>query len=71
MKYIGQPTPILDAVEKVTGEALYTNDLRFPGMLHGKVLTSPVAHARIRSIDTSKAGGSARGAGGHHLEGRP
>lgn len=55
MKYIGQPTPILDAVEKVTGEALYTDDLRFPGMLHGKVLTSPVAHARIRSIDTSKA----------------
>ena len=55
MKYIGQPTPILDAVEKVTGEALYTDDLRFPGMLHGKVLTSPVAHARIRSIDTSRA----------------
>ncbi|MBC5731833.1 molybdopterin-dependent oxidoreductase [Pseudoflavonifractor sp. DSM 107456] len=55
MKYIGQPTPTIDAVAKVTGEAVYTDDLRFPGMLWGKVLTSPVAHARIRSIDTSKA----------------
>ena len=55
MKYIGQPTPAIDAVAKVTGEAVYTDDLRFPGMLWGKVLTSPVAHARIRSIDTSRA----------------
>lgn len=55
MKYIGKPTPTIDAAAKVTGEARYTDDLRLPGMLHGKVLTSPVAHARIKSIDTSRA----------------
>ena len=55
MKYIGKPTLTIDAAAKVTGEARYTDDLRLPGMLHGKVLTSPVAHARIKSIDTSRA----------------
>lgn len=55
MKYIGQPTPTIDAEAKVTGAAVYTDDLRMPGMLHGKVLTSPLAHARIKSIDTSQA----------------
>lgn len=53
--YIGQPTPAMDAVEKVTGETQYADDLVFPNLLWGKVLTSPVAHARIRSIDTSQA----------------
>ena len=53
--YIGQPTPTMDAVEKVTGETQYADDLVFPNLLWGKVLTSPVAHARIRSIDTSQA----------------
>lgn len=53
--YIGQPTPVMDAMEKVTGETQYADDLSFPNLLWGKVLTSPVAHARIRSIDTSAA----------------
>ena len=44
-----------DGIEKVTGAALYGADIQLPGLLHGKVLRSPHAHARIRSIDTSKA----------------
>jgi CO/xanthine dehydrogenase Mo-binding subunit len=44
-----------DGLEKVTGQARYAADIEFPGMLHGKILRSPHAHARILSIDTSKA----------------
>ena len=44
-----------DGYDKVTGKALYGADMNLPGMLHGKVLRSPHAHARIKSIDTSKA----------------
>lgn len=47
--------PSRDAWEKVTGEAIYTPDLVIPGMLHGKLLRSPHAHARIRGIDASAA----------------
>ncbi len=43
-----------DAVDKVTGRALFGNDVRLPGMLYGAVLRSPHAHARILSIDTRK-----------------
>jgi len=44
-----------DGVEKVTGRALYGADIRLPGMIYGKVLRSPHAHARILRIDTSAA----------------
>jgi CO/xanthine dehydrogenase Mo-binding subunit len=44
-----------DGVDKVTGRALYGADLRLPRMAHGAVLRSPHAHARILSIDTSRA----------------
>ncbi len=44
-----------DGIDKVTGAAKYGADIQLAGMLHGKVLRSPYAHARIRSIDTSKA----------------
>ena len=44
-----------DGVDKVIGAAKYGADIQLSGMLHGKVLRSPHAHARIRSIDTSKA----------------
>ncbi|MDA0770615.1 MAG: oxidoreductase [SAR202 cluster bacterium Casp-Chloro-G4] len=44
-----------DGADKVTGRALYGADFDTSGLLHGKVLRSPHAHARIRSIDTSKA----------------
>ncbi len=52
---VGKSKPRRDAADKVTGRAVFTGDLTLPGMLHGKILTSPVAHARIKSIDTSRA----------------
>ncbi|OHB74180.1 MAG: 4-hydroxybenzoyl-CoA reductase [Planctomycetes bacterium RBG_16_59_8] len=45
----------IDAPEKLTGKALYTDDLVRPGMLFGALLQSPHAHARILRIDTSRA----------------
>ncbi len=44
-----------DGADKVTGRALYGADFNIAGLLHGKILRSPHAHARIKSIDTSKA----------------
>ena len=44
-----------DGVDKVTGRALYGADFQTAGLLHGKILRSPHAHAHIKSIDTSKA----------------
>ena len=52
---IGHVTPRVDAIERVTGQATYTNDLKLPGMLYARVLRSPHPHARIRHIDTSAA----------------
>ena len=52
---VGMRAPRRDALAKVTGAATYTPDLYIPGMLIAKVLRSPHPHARIRSIDTSKA----------------
>src|SRR5919106_2734849 len=54
LKYVGVSLPRVDGVEKVTGKAKFVGDLIIPGMLHGKILRSPYAHARIRSIDASK-----------------
>ncbi len=44
-----------DGADKVTGRAVYGADMNLPGMLYGKVLRSPHAHARILSIDTTRA----------------
>jgi CO/xanthine dehydrogenase Mo-binding subunit len=44
-----------DGIDKVTGRAKFGADANAPGMLHGLILRSPHAHARIKSIDTSKA----------------
>lgn len=52
---IGQRLPRVDGIVKATGEAKYAADLSLPGMLHGKILRSPYPHAKILSIDTSKA----------------
>lgn len=52
---IGARTPLVDGVEKVTGKAKYTADIVAVGALVGRILRSPVAHARILSIDTSAA----------------
>ena len=55
LQTIGRPTPRIDAVERVTGKAKYSADVKLPGMLYGRVLRSPHPHARIKSIDFSKA----------------
>ena len=52
---IGKRVRKYDSLEKVTGRAQFLLDLKVPGMLHGKILRSRYAHARILSIDTSKA----------------
>lgn len=52
---IGSRVPMIDSADKVTGAGKYTDDLALPGMLVGKILHSPHAHARIRSMDTSAA----------------
>jgi len=52
---VGRPVPAQEAVQKVTGRAKYTDDYVFPGMLVGRTLRAAYPHARIRSIDTSKA----------------
>ncbi len=52
---IGKRMPRVDSRAKVTGEARFAADLRFPRMLVGKVLRSPLPHARILNIDTSAA----------------
>ena len=52
---VGKRVPKADAEEKVTGRAVYIHDLIVPGMLYGKILYSSHPHARIVSIDTSKA----------------
>jgi CO/xanthine dehydrogenase Mo-binding subunit len=55
LKEIGRPTPRQDILGHVTGTSAYYDDHRFAGLLHLKVLRSPHAHARIRSIDDSAA----------------
>ncbi len=54
---VGRSLARNDALEKVTGRAEYADDLHLPNQLYGKILTSPYAHARIVSIDTSRATG--------------
>ena len=55
LNIIGKRTPRLDGRLKVTGAARYTADVRLPGMLFARIVTSPHPHARVRSIDTSAA----------------
>jgi aerobic-type carbon monoxide dehydrogenase small subunit (CoxS/CutS family) len=52
---VGKPATRIDAFEKVTGKAPYAYDMALPGMLHGEILRSPHAHARITRIDTGAA----------------
>ena len=52
---IGQPLGRVEGPTKVTGEAKYTADVLLPGMIWGKVLRSPLPHAKIVSIDTREA----------------
>ncbi len=52
---IGQPTPRVEGQAKVTGATQYTADVVLPGTLWGRALRSPLPHARIVRIDTSRA----------------
>src|SRR5579883_2148943 len=52
---IGSETRQLDSRDKITGQLKYAGDLQIPGMLHGRLVVSPYAHARIKSIDASEA----------------
>ncbi|MGZ3438040.1 MAG: 4-hydroxybenzoyl-CoA reductase subunit alpha [Polyangia bacterium] len=52
---VGQRTPLVDGIEKVTGRARYTADLGPGDALVGAILRSPVAHGRIRAVDTARA----------------
>jgi CO/xanthine dehydrogenase Mo-binding subunit len=55
LKIIGTRQRKLDGKDKVLGRTVYASDLRLPGMLIGKILRSPHAHARVRSIDVGAA----------------
>jgi len=55
LRVVGQPVRRLDGAAKVTGTARYTYDISLPGMLYGKILRSPHPHARILSIDATRA----------------
>ena len=55
LQVIGKSVPRMDALDKVTGRARYTFDVQLPGMLHARTFNSTVPHARIKSIDTSRA----------------
>jgi len=54
-KIVGKSVPVKDGVEKVTGRLKYAVDFSVPGMVYGKILRSPHAHAKIKRIDTNRA----------------
>src|SRR5437588_11199116 len=54
-KVIGTRPIRHDGVDKVTGRAVYGADVQLAGLLHGRVLRSPIPHGRIKKIDASKA----------------
>src|SRR6266566_8417907 len=54
-RVVGKPLPKVDAVTKVTGRAMYADDMLPARTLHCRILRSPHPHARIQSIDTSAA----------------
>lgn len=55
LKVVGQKIPKIDAPLKATGAAQYIQDVKIPGMLHGKILYSRYPHAKILKLDTTKA----------------
>ena len=54
-KTVGKRPIRHDGVDKVTGKAIYGADIHPPGLVYGKILRSPHAHAQIKRLDTSKA----------------
>jgi CO/xanthine dehydrogenase Mo-binding subunit len=55
LSVVGRPATRSDGLERARGEAVYTADLKLPGMLHTAVLRSPFAHARVARIDLAPA----------------
>jgi CO/xanthine dehydrogenase Mo-binding subunit len=55
MEVIGKPTPRVEGAEKVTGTAKYAGDVTLPKMLWGKLLRSPIAYGRIKTVDVADA----------------
>jgi len=55
LRIVGRRVPKLDGREKVLGRTVFASDIRLPGMLVGKILRSPHPHARLVSVDVSKA----------------
>lgn len=53
--YLNKSIPHIDAVQKVMGRQEFISDIRIPGLLWGKVIRSPYAHAKIKEVDISKA----------------
>ena len=52
---IGKPVPMVDGNSKVTGRGIYTDDLKFPGMLYARIFRSVHPHAKILKLDTTRA----------------
>lgn len=55
LSVVGKRLPKIDAPDKATGRAIYTDDIVLPNMIYGKLLLSPLAHAKIKSINIEKA----------------
>ena len=55
LNVVGKKEPMLDAWEKAMGRARFTDDLTLPGMLYGKILRSPLAHAKVLHVDLGEA----------------
>ena len=56
MPYVGQRHRLVEGRRKIMGQMRYTPDIHLPGLLHARLVLSPYAHARVRSIDTTAAG---------------
>jgi CO/xanthine dehydrogenase Mo-binding subunit len=54
-KFVGKPIPRLEGADKVSGKTRYAADIEIPGALWAKILRSPLPHARIVNVDTSRA----------------
>ncbi len=52
---IGKRYPLVDALKKTSGQGVYTDDIKLPGMLIGKILRSPVSHARVKHVNIDRA----------------
>ena len=52
---VGKRIPRIDGEEMATGRSVYADDLKFPGLLYGRILRSPHGHARIKRVDTHRA----------------